>query len=209
MSKQTEQNYYATLGILSSAKPDQIKKAYWRLAEEHHPDKGGDENLFKRVCDAYEVLSHPEKRAMYDRGEDPSDFKSNADKAKERINTLVGSIIHANAFMADYTDVIVRLREEINEIDIQYHDEIASKAKLVVRYDSLLKRLNNCDFIVAFIEETKAHVLEKIDELKNDLEIQKEMICLLEEAAYAVDPDDYKAGDNGKQSSKESEEEKR
>lgn len=59
-------NHYETLGIQKSATPDEIKKAYRKLASEHHPDKGGDTQKFQEIQSAYEVLSDPQKRQMYD-----------------------------------------------------------------------------------------------------------------------------------------------
>ncbi len=63
------QDYYSTLGVSKSATADEIKRAYRKLAHEHHPDKGqgGNEQKFKEVSEAYQVLSDPNKRAQYDR----------------------------------------------------------------------------------------------------------------------------------------------
>lgn len=60
-------NYYEILGVDKNATQDEIKKAYRKKAIEHHPDKGGDENLFKEAAEAYETLSDPDKRSRYDR----------------------------------------------------------------------------------------------------------------------------------------------
>src|SRR5918999_2367491 len=57
---------YDTLGVSKGASADEIKKAYRKLAREHHPDQGGDETRFKEIQGAYDVLSDPEKRKAYD-----------------------------------------------------------------------------------------------------------------------------------------------
>ena len=65
-----ERDYYEVLGVSKSATDDELKKAYRRLALKYHPDKNpGDkeaERKFKEAANAYEVLSNPEKRKMYD-----------------------------------------------------------------------------------------------------------------------------------------------
>ncbi|MDO8537009.1 MAG: molecular chaperone DnaJ [bacterium] len=61
-------DYYKILGITKGASEEEIKKAYRRLAHQHHPDKaGGDEKKFKEINEAYQVLSDGNKRANYDR----------------------------------------------------------------------------------------------------------------------------------------------
>jgi molecular chaperone DnaJ len=58
---------YDLLGVPRDASADDVKKAYRRAAREHHPDAGGDEEAFKQVTHAYQVLVDPDKRARYDR----------------------------------------------------------------------------------------------------------------------------------------------
>ncbi len=61
-------DYYKILGVTKNASEEEIKKAYRRLAHQYHPDKaGGDENKFKEINEAYQVLSDKAKRANYDR----------------------------------------------------------------------------------------------------------------------------------------------
>lgn len=63
----TKRDYYEVLGVNKEASADEIKKAFRRLAVQHHPDKeGGDESKFKEINEAYEVLKDSEKRKRYD-----------------------------------------------------------------------------------------------------------------------------------------------
>ena len=59
-------DYYDVLGVKKTASTDEVKKAFRRLARKHHPDAGGDEEKFKEINEAYEVLSDVEKRKQYD-----------------------------------------------------------------------------------------------------------------------------------------------
>jgi len=64
-----QQDYYAILGISRDASQEDVKRAYFRAAQKLHPDKNtaaGETELFMGVQQAYEVLSNPKRRAMYD-----------------------------------------------------------------------------------------------------------------------------------------------
>ena len=59
-------NYYEILGIDKKANKEDVKKAFRKLAQKHHPDKGGDEDKFKEITEAYSILSDEKKRREYD-----------------------------------------------------------------------------------------------------------------------------------------------
>jgi DnaJ family protein B protein 4 len=73
-------DYYKILGVDKGANDDQLKKAYRKMALKWHPDRNQDkkekaEEMFKEVNEAFEVLSDPKKRQIYDQfGEVPSFF---------------------------------------------------------------------------------------------------------------------------------------
>ena len=66
----TKRDYYEVLGVSKNATPDELKKAYRKLALQYHPDRNpGDkeaEEKFKEAAEAYDVLSNPDKKARYD-----------------------------------------------------------------------------------------------------------------------------------------------
>src|SRR5262245_16708857 len=80
-----KQDYYEILGVKRDAKPEEIKKAYRRLARKYHPDVNpGDkaaEDRFKQMSEAFDVLSDPKKRKVYDRFGQYSDNLANAAEA--------------------------------------------------------------------------------------------------------------------------------
>lgn len=61
------EDYYNILGVDEDASQEEIKKAYYKLAHKHHPDKGGEGEKFKKINKAYQVLSDEKKRNQYDR----------------------------------------------------------------------------------------------------------------------------------------------
>ena len=67
-----KRDYYETLGVDRSVTPDELKKAFRKAAMKYHPDRNTSdadtEQKFKEVAEAYEILSEPNKRALYDRG---------------------------------------------------------------------------------------------------------------------------------------------
>ena len=77
-----KEDFYQILGVKRDAKPEEIKKAYRRLARKYHPDVNpGDksaEERFKRITEAHEVLSDPKKRQVYDRFGQYSDTLADA-----------------------------------------------------------------------------------------------------------------------------------
>ena len=66
-----KKDYYELLGINKGATSDEIKRAYRKMAKQHHPDMNPDnkkesEEKFKEISEAYEVLMDPQKKQMYD-----------------------------------------------------------------------------------------------------------------------------------------------
>ena len=86
------ENYYKTLGVSKGASDKEVRQAFRKLARKHHPDLNpGDkkgEETFKRVSEAYEVLSDPENRKKYDRY---GDKWKHADQIESRFGDGAGS----------------------------------------------------------------------------------------------------------------------
>jgi len=190
MSKNIKKNFYERLGISDdSASPSEIKKAYRKLAKEHHPDSGGDEDSFASINEAYNILSNPETRAMYDAGEDVNSYLTGEKKAKKRLCEVMNYVIERPTFMADHTDVIVRMREEINETTIKMHSDLENNAIEIRKKKAIKDRLKKAPFLEAYIAETIEFLEEKEKTIIKDLECQDIMLELLSDSSYAFDED--------------------
>lgn len=118
---------YAVLGVGPDATQDEIKRAYRRKARELHPDTGGDEEAFKQVTRAYQILSDPERRARYDRfgdeearvgtGADPFGFSGLSDVFDAFFGGMASSPFGASTSRARSSqpgrDVLARDRKSV------------------------------------------------------------------------------------------------
>ena len=72
-------DYYSILGVNKNSSPDEIKKAYRKLAMKHHPDRGGDAAKLQEINEAYDTLKDPNKKAVYDNPQPRFDTNSMGD----------------------------------------------------------------------------------------------------------------------------------
>ncbi len=100
-------DYYAILGVEKTASKDEIKKAYRKLAKQHHPDanKGnkGSEDKFKEVSEAYEVLGDDDKRKKYDMFGSQANYANGADFDPSQYG-FGGNVRYEYAGSGDHSD---------------------------------------------------------------------------------------------------------
>lgn len=165
--------HYQTLGVAKTASPDEIKKAYRKLASQHHPDKGGDTATFQKIQTAYDTLSDPQKRQEYDNprpqfggfpGGAPGGFNFNFNG--HDLNDLFGQMFnqhnqrHPNGPQSYRTVVNVTLEQSYSGSNIPLKLQTPSQIHAVnidipksvtdggqVRYDNLIP---NSSLIVEF-----------------------------------------------------------
>lgn len=147
-------NYYETLGVEKKATQDDIKKAFRKLAQKHHPDKGGDEATFKEITEAYAVLGDEKRRREYDSygqtfqgggpgaagfGFDPSQFTGGFGGVEFDLNDLFGGFgdIFGNG---GGRARMKRGRDISMDIEVSFKDSI-----LGVKRSVLVTKIAKCD----------------------------------------------------------------
>jgi len=134
-------DHYQTLGVAKNASPDDIKKAYRKLASQHHPDKGGDTARFQEIQTAYDTLSDPQKRQQYENpmpqgnpfgGGMPGGFNFNFNGTD--FNDIFGQVFkqhhqrHPNQQQAYRTSVHITLEQSYSggamPLKLQTHNQI-------------------------------------------------------------------------------------
>lgn len=115
--------HYNTLGVSKDASQEEIKKAFRFLALRNHPDKGGSEEEFKKISKAYEILSDPEKRNLYDNGEDPSNQAQHSNSMNDMFSQFFnfnfqGQNVHSQHQQKKRNSIMVNLNVSLRDI---YH----------------------------------------------------------------------------------------
>jgi molecular chaperone DnaJ len=127
------ENYYSVLGVSENATQEEIKKAFRQKSKEHHPDRGGNEEEFKKINEAYSAIGDEQKRAEYD---------------NQRNNPFAG--MGGNPFGGDPFDIFANMfgggrqqrRAPDRVIDLQIG---AIDSFLGKKIDVNFKRKKNCD----------------------------------------------------------------
>ena len=133
---------YYILGVSVDATPEEIRQAYKKLANEHHPDKpSGDALIFKLIKQAYEILSDPEKRQNYDatgifEGEDAEKVKT----ARATVEGMIDSIIQDESLELEYIDMVSEIKRVLAYNIKQYGKGMKKLNKSIKRLNKYKKR---------------------------------------------------------------------
>lgn len=186
-------NYYEWLCVAPEATDEEIKRAFKKLAQEHHPDKGGDPAKFREVKEAYEILGDKTKRKVYDetgtvaQSEDISKIR-----ALEQIASMLITIMDADEFDIDHTDILEYLKERIrntvtatNLEMIRLQNRIAKRRRMLARLSK--SETNNSEITLnLIIANETAKATENINRFRLAMEELELMLEIIAEYGYAV-----------------------
>lgn len=182
-------NLYDELGLPPDCTSDEIKQMYRSLAQQHHPDKGGDEDTFKKIKLAYEVLSDPDRRAEYD---STGATQEATTVRSEAIQELAGLVTYCiGKINPDRDDLILQMKNELNENVRQIKDNIIKCNNFIINLNKILKKVNRKkegeDFIKSIVEEQIRNRERELKNFDRKIEVSNYMYELIEDYYYGLD----------------------
>lgn len=103
-------DYYNRLGVNKTASPDEIKRAYKKLAMQHHPDRGGDQTTFQEINEAYDTLKDPNKKAAYDNPQPRMNINTG------NMNDIFSSFFNNGRPMRRNPDITINVKVKLEDI---------------------------------------------------------------------------------------------
>jgi DnaJ-class molecular chaperone len=128
------ENLYDLLDVDKNATTKEIKKAYKEKAKVHHPDKGGDEELFKKIQQAYNILSDEMNRKMYDTTGQIQDFSFEDGMRKLFDTYIIPELINIEKTSFEKVNII-------KLIDALIFDKLAELTKYIGENKEIKRRL--------------------------------------------------------------------
>jgi len=158
-------DYYEILGVERDASTKEIRHAYKKLANTHHPDKDGDADIFKDIREAFDILSDPIKRAIYD---EHGRFTSNeTSEAQSYIITMIDSLVNKIDDLGKFDMVLSLQKSNDNNLDQAKISMEKSKYQLK-RFEKNMHRSKN-RLILGVFKKYKGIATEQIEALENAL----------------------------------------
>ena len=156
-------NPYDELGVSVHATSEEIRQKYRTLAQIHHPDKGGDEEKFKRIKFAYEILSDPLRRKEYDTTGKFGIDVSIKDEALHNLAQILFSIIQN--FNPEQDNLIQLLTNRVTELKQECNNNIDTCNNFITHLNKIIARLkiktDNENLLLGFVNS-------QIDMRKNE-----------------------------------------
>ena len=181
-------NLYEELDLSPLATQEEIKQRYRSLAQLHHPDRGGDEEKFKRIKLAYEVLINIESRKEYDSSGRIYSEGSPRYCAIEDICLLARNLIPT--INPERDDLVVLMRNNVNGFranisrNIQNHTNRINNVKKVIER---IKRKDNGDNMIRQIAEMQLRQLQEESAVFNkELLVNDQMLLILDDYNYNI-----------------------
>lgn len=180
---------YQELGVLSTASQEEIRHNYRIYAQKYHPDKeGGDEERFKKIKLAYEVLSDPIRRQEYDRtGKFSAEFTIR-NEALERLSNMINHYVPD--LNSDIDDPILKMKSDINQTTQTVVDQIETCKRHIrnskLTYEKLWNKSKGENILKNFVENLIKRRESDLSNLTRQMVVLKLMLEILEDYHFGI-----------------------
>jgi curved DNA-binding protein CbpA len=180
---------YALLGVEKSASAKEIKKVYRELSKIHHPDKGGDEEKFKEIAEAYKILSDEKTRAKYDSGTSLEELKGETDDLIGRVFSVFEETIGGYGFVPEHSDLFKMMRATCNEKELKMDRDIEN-AKLDIRNITAVQdRMKHAEIFKEYLHNKIKSKKSTIVSIEDEKGYIRRILGFIESCEYVVDKD--------------------
>jgi curved DNA-binding protein CbpA len=181
-------NPYEELDISRNATTEEIRQRYRILAQLHHPDKGGDEEIFKRIKLAYEILSDTIRRKEYDKTGKTHPDRDARNESLDIIGQLLFRIIPN--FNPEIDNLIGMMTEDIIKTKQELNVNITTCETYISKINKVIQRLNiktdDENLILKFLEKQLDTRLQENLEFKRKIEICEIVLSILKDYEYGL-----------------------
>lgn len=183
-------NLYEILNVESGASDEEIKKAYRKKAQAHHPDKeGGDEELFKEIQKAYEILSDANKRKHYDETGEESKDNLNNDVIESLIGIVLNVVKSHDVKHNNILSIATKLVHQQQGNHKGKREQVERERGRLIEASSRISCKEGQENILKLALESQAEKLRcVILEIDNVLKIGEEILELIANYSYEVEP---------------------
>jgi len=180
---------YQELGVLSTSSQEEIRHNYKIYAQKYHPDKeDGDEERFKRIKLAYEVLSDPIRRQEYDRtGKFSAEFTIR-NEALERLNNMINQYVPE--LNCEIDDPIIKMKSDINQTTQAVINQIDTCKRHIrnskLTYEKLWTKSKGENILKNFVESLIKRRESDLSNLTRQMIVFKLMLEILEDYHFGI-----------------------
>ena len=180
-------NPYTELDVPVDASLETIKQRYRTLAQMHHPDKGGDEEVFKRIKLAYEILSDPVRRKQYDiTGE-----TTTTNAKDEAVANIVQILLHVvPTFNVDQDDLILIAEMETRTMLDLVHKDIGVTERYILNLEKVLSKLRikteGENLLSSFIFNQIQQRKQELESFQRRIQVCSLMLEILKDYEYGL-----------------------
>ena len=179
-------NPYTILRVSPQATEEEIKISYRKLAQQNHPDKGGDAEMFKQINLAYSILSDPDRKKHFDA---TGQFNINPGLTEEALGNLSKVLNHfLNQINPELEDLIVCMKNDVNREKKFLNEQISLCIAAITKLEKFLRKIKRKkegeNVLKAFVQVQITAQENNIKSHNRNLEVCAKMLELLEDYEF-------------------------